>query len=121
MSQGLRTTFLVHAIISLVFGIGLFFVPATYADLVNWAPFDSGMTRAFGAALLAFSLSSWLGYKASNYDDVRIIVNTEILLTVLGALGSLYEVLVNKGPAFNWVSFALFLIFALLFFFNRKP
>jgi len=121
MSQGLKTTFLVHAIISLIIGFGLFFIPAVYAGLVNWTPFDPGMTRAFGAALLAFSLSSWLGYKASNYDDVKIVVNTEILLTILGALGSLYEILVNKGPAFNWVSFALFLIFALLFILNRKP
>lgn len=120
MSQGLKTTFGVHAVVSLVFGLGLFFIPGWLTDLVNWKPFDPGMTQTFGAAMLAFSWSSWLGYKAGSFSDVKIIVQTEIVLTILGALGSLYQVLFAGGPAFNWVSFALFSLFAVLFSIHRK-
>jgi hypothetical protein len=78
------------------------------------------MTQGFGAALLAFCLSSFLAYRSGTYGDVKIIVQTEILLTILGALGSLYQVLFAGGPAFNWVSFVLFAVFAALFIIYRK-
>ena len=120
MSPGLKTTFGVHAVVSLIFGLGMYLIPGWLTDLVKWTPYDPGMTQSFGAAMLAFSLSSWLSYKSGNFSDVKIIVHTEIVLTILGALGSLYQVLFAGGPAFNWVSFALFTLFAFLFSIHRK-
>src|SRR3990172_6304800 len=47
MSRGLKTTFLVHAIVSLAFGVVLYLIPDTWAALVNWAPYDPAVTRIY--------------------------------------------------------------------------
>lgn len=63
MSRGLKFTFLVHAILSFVFGAVMYLKPSILGVLVQ----DEGdMTRSYGAALLALALSSWLGYRASH-------------------------------------------------------
>lgn len=115
MSKGLKTTFLIHVFVALAFGIVMYLLPATWAELVNWTPLDENMTRLFGAALIAIGGSSWLAYRATKWDEVRIILVLEIVFTVLGALGSLYGALALSAPAFIWVAFAVFAVFGFLF------
>jgi hypothetical protein len=112
MKQSLKITFIVHAVVSALFGIWLFLAPGSWATLVNWQPFDPAVTRVFGAALLALALSSLLGFLAKEYAAVRIIVQMEIVLTVLATLGGLYDALVSGAPAFIWVCVVLFAAFA---------
>ena len=64
MPQGLKITFLIHAIVVLVFGVVMYLIPGMWATLVNWVPFDPGMPWGYGAAMLALAISSWLGYRA---------------------------------------------------------
>ena len=122
MSQGLKITFLVHAIVVLVFGVVMYLIPGTWATLVNWVPFDPGITRGYGAAMLALAISSWLGYRAVRWEQVRIIVQMEIGFTVLGTLAALYEVLFAGGPSFLWVGIAIFAPFALawIYFYRQS-
>ena len=112
MSQGLKTTFLIHAIVALVFGIVLYVKPGIWAALVAWKPFDWNMTRSFAAALLALAVSSWFGYRAASWQEVRIVVQMEIAFTVLGALAGLYGVLMVGAPIFTWVAIVIFVAFA---------
>ena len=121
MSQGLRITFLVHAIVTLVFGIVMFLVPGQFVRIVDWTPFDPGMTQLVGAAMLSLCVSSWLGYKAANFGEVKIVVMQEIAFTAFGAIVALYQVLLADGPAFNWISAAIFIVFFILWvYFYRK-
>lgn len=123
MSTGLKTLFLVHAIIGFVLGAVLYLAPGTWAAMVNWTPFDPTLTQVYGAALLALGLSSVLAYRATRWEEVRIIVQMEIAYTVLGALISLYGALVTGAPAFIWVSVVLFaaLAVAWITFYRQAP
>ena len=112
MSRGLKTTFLVHAIVTLAFGVVLYLIPDTWATFVNWTPFDAVVTRIYAAALLAIGVSSWLGYRASRWDEVRIVVQMEVVLTVLGGLISLYSALFAGAPQFIWAPVVIFVGFA---------
>lgn len=123
MSNGLKITFLIHAILSFVFGLGLYLVPVQFGAMVGWPSSDSTMARLAGNSLLAFGISSWLAYRATNWEQIRIILITEIWLTVLGALIALYSAIFGGAPSFIWVNFAIFVIFAVLwiYFYTKTP
>ena len=123
MSRGLKITFLVHAIVALVFGIVLYLRPGSWATLVNWTPYDPSLTRVYGAALLALAVSSWFGYRAARWDEVRILVLMEIALTVLSTIGGLWGLLFRGAPVFGWVSVLIWVVFAVawIYFYVNRP
>jgi hypothetical protein len=123
MSKGLKITFLIHAIVALVFGIVLYLQPGLWATLVNWTPFDFNMTRIYGAALLALAVGSWFGYRATRWEEVRILVLMEISLTVLSTVGGLWGLLFRNAPAFAWVSVVIWAAFAVawIYFYLKRP
>ena len=90
----------------------MYLAPGTWATLVKWAPFDPGITRFYAAALLALGTGSWLGYRTTGWERVRILVQMEIVFSVLGALAALCGAFVVGAPAFNWLAIAVFAIFA---------
>ena len=98
MITSLKTTFLIHAIISLAFGIMAYLISGTWATTVNWMPFDPTTTRLYGTALIGIGVSSLLAFRVTRWEEVRIIVQMEIVYTVLGALISLYAALITGAP-----------------------
>ena len=121
MSNGLRTTFLIHAPLSLLFGIVFYLIPRIWSDLVNWTPFDATMTRLMGTAALAIGVMSWLAYRANSWEEVRIPVQFEIVFTVAGALISLYAYFFAGAPIFLWLIIIIFVVFgALWIYFYRQ-
>lgn len=121
MSQGLKTTFLVHVIVVLVFGIPLFLLPAQYEAITNWEPIEPAIARTLGAMLLALGVSSWMGYKATSWSQVRIVVAQEITFTFLGTMASLYEALGPGAPTMIWLNIVVLGIFCVLWiYFYRK-
>lgn len=121
MSNGLRTTFLIHTIVSLAFGLVFYFIPGIWAGLVKWIPFDAAITQLMGAAMLAIGASSWLGYRAESWKEVRITVQMEIVFTVAGALVGLYAFFFAGAPLFIWVPIITMVVFAVLWiYFYRQ-
>jgi uncharacterized protein YjeT (DUF2065 family) len=121
MSSRLKTTFLIHAPVSLIFGIVFYFVPGIWADLVNWTPYDENITRLLGAAVLAIGVMSWLAYKAETWEQVRIPVQFEIVFTVSGALVGLYSFFFTGAPLFIWVPIIVMVVFGVLWiYFYRQ-
>ena len=123
MSRGLKITFLIHAIVALVFGLLLYLQPGVWAKMVDWTPYDASMTRVYGAALLALAVSSWFGYRAVRWEEVRILVLMEIALTVLSTVGGLWGLLFRGAPVFGWVSVLIWMVFAVawIYFYNNRP
>jgi hypothetical protein len=138
ISDGLRTTFLVHLVIGAILGIALFLVPGRALNLLGWVPelvqlpnsdqsipgqtfVDPVITRILGAALLALAFSSlrgWLGSApARKWSEVALLVELEIIFNVLGALAILAGVfLLGRGmPVIGWVLLVVQIAFAVAF------
>jgi hypothetical protein len=112
ISKGLNTTFLIHAIVALIFGLPMLIVPGRFARLINWSPIDPVISRLLGAAVLALAVSSWRAYKAATWEKVEIKVEIEIVFTVLGVVGLLRHLLFLPTPAFAWVNLVILAAFA---------
>jgi len=112
--KGLKTAFLIHAVVALIFGLALFIAPGRFARLINWSPMDPVISRVLGAALLALAVSSWLSYRATTWEKVEIKVQLEIVFTVLGVVGLLRHLLFLPTPAFAWVNLVVLAAFAVV-------
>jgi hypothetical protein len=114
MSSALRITFLIHTVVSLVFGALLLLIPGRFLQLLDWAPIDPIGSRLLGAALLALAWSSFRGWLATERKQVRIVVELEAVFTVLACVGLLRHLLFARYPIVVWVILAIFLIFAVV-------
>ena len=125
ISSGLKTTFLVHAIIAVLFGLGYLLIPATVGAWYGFSATDPAVWevwRVLGAALIGFAMASWWGYRASDWSQVAIVVQMEIVWTVLGALATIWALVAGLFPVMGWVNVVLLVIFAVAFgyFYSRK-
>lgn len=115
MSRTLRVTFLIHLLVAFVFGLVMFASPALWSRIANYAPIDPTVTRVLGAALLGLGFSSWLGYRARRWEEVRITVEMEIEYTVLATVALLYLLWAGVAPLFAWVPLVCHVAFAVAF------
>ena len=80
IAAGLKTTFVVHLVVGLVFGLGYL----------------------------------W-GFRAENWEQVQIVVEMEVVWTVLGALATMWAIFSGALPAIGWLNVAVLLVFAVAF------
>jgi len=122
VSPGLKTTFLIHAIVATLFGLAYLFIPKKFGSLVNWPVTEPEAYRILGAAIFGFAASSWLAYSASAWEQVKIVVQMEIVWTILGTLVLLYGIFFAGLPGFAWVTAIILAVFAVLFivFYSRR-
>ena len=119
ISSGLRTLFLVHFIIGIVFGLIFLLIPVVYGNVVNWEVQDPGAFRLIGAAMLSFSVTSLLCYRNPVWDKVKITVVMEIVWPALGTLATVWALLFEGFPPIAWLNvvlLALFFIFFVIFY-----
>ena len=121
-TSGLKTTFLVHVIVGAIFGLIYLLIPEVFGNLINWPVKDIYFTRLVGAAILAFTATSWFAYKATTWDQVRITVQMEIIWTILATLLMLWGLLAGMLPSIAWTNAILMAGFAVAFsyFYFRK-
>lgn len=98
LPTGLKFTFLVSAIGGLVFALSSMAVPDWVASLSGLPGKDLPVYQQAGAAILGYSVASFLSWRASNWDQVRIPIVSGITFSALSALGAFYYV-VLKGVA----------------------
>ena len=118
----LKTTFLIHFIVSLLLGLGFLLIPDMVGKWYGLKVQDWTAYRLLGAALLGFAASSWLSYQANNWESVRIVVLMEIVWTILGTLVMLYALLFAGFPVLAWINAIILAAFAIAFgwFYSRK-
>lgn len=112
ISSGLKMTFLVHFILGLIFGLIYLLIPVAWGSLVGWPVQEPAAYRLIGAALLGFAASSWWSYRESTWERVKIVVQMEMVWTILGALVMLWGLLFAGLPAFGWVNFVILAAFS---------
>jgi len=104
ISPGLKTLFLVHAILAAIFGLAYLLMPDVWGSLTGVPMQEPGWYRAIGAAILGFATSSWLAYRETAWDKVKIVVQMEIVWTILGTLVALWGLLFAGFPAADWLN-----------------
>jgi len=115
ISQGLRTTFLIHFIVALLFGLGFLFMPVLVGSWYGLNVQEPETYRLLGAAMLGFAVSSWFAYRATDWESVRIVVVMELVWTILGTLVLLYALLFAGFPALGWLNAVILGAFAIAF------
>ncbi len=75
----LKYTFLLHFIACMIFGLVFFLSPEIYVDIVAWLFLDPFAGRVMGSLFLGFGVAAFLGYNASTWEEVRILVFADIV------------------------------------------
>ena len=122
LSTGLRTLFLVHFIGALIFGLLFLLIPATFFSWFGLSVPDVQPYRIAGAAVIAFGFSSWFCYQSAKWDEVKIVVQTEIIWADLATLVLLYGLLFAGSAAVWWINVVIFAGFTLAFvyYYSKK-
>jgi hypothetical protein len=119
---GLKITFLVHFVVAVVFGAGFLLIPEMLTGMLGARALEPSTFRLVGAAMLAFAASSWLAYRQPVWEKVKIVVQIEIVWTVLGVLATLYGLIFEGLPAADWMNVVILGAFAVafIFFYSRR-
>jgi hypothetical protein len=116
-------TFLGHMIVSALIGAFLWIIPGRTLDALGWLPNDPIMTRLMGAAMLALAWSSFRGWRAIEYQQVAILVELEVILTVTAVLAWARHLVEAYYPWIAYFSVGVYAIFAVLWIINwiKRP
>jgi len=119
---GLKITFLVHVIVGGIFGLVFLLIPEVFGGMMGAPIKDPPTFRLLGAALIAFAASSWFAYRETVWERVKIVVQIEIVWTILGVLATLYGLVFEGLPAGDWMNVLILGAFgvAFVFFYSRR-
>lgn len=124
ISSGLKTLFLINFIIAGIFGVQHLLAPRLWTDLAGMEIMETVTWRVIGAALIGFAVSSWMGYRETEWRSVRILVVMQVVWSILGALVILWGIIFEGLAPLEWLNVVTLAGFALAFtifwFRNRK-
>lgn len=116
MPSGLKYTFLVHGIMMAIFALTYLFAPVLWGDLTgclsNQVP---QVFRLFGTAILALAISSFLAFRETSWDTVKIVAQTECTINILFPIVILLGLFFWGLPAIAWMYFVVMSGFAIAF------
>jgi hypothetical protein len=116
LTLGLKYTLLAHSIAMAVFALIYIFTPVLWGDLTgclsNQVP---QVFRLFGTAILGYAISSFLAYRESSYEKVKITAQMNCIITALFTIILLLGLFFWDLPSIGWMYFAVMLGFAIAF------
>ncbi len=121
ISSGLKATFLVHYIVGGILGVIYMVIPEIWGTWIGWPVKEPSVYRLVGAAILAFAASSWYAYKETAWEKVKIIIQMEIIWTILGALVMILGMIFAGLPAIGLINAVILAGFALAFMIFYSP
>lgn len=117
VSTALRTWFIIHFIVDILFGIPLLFAPEWLLGLLGISIISTLTARLVGAALIAIGGISFAARDESE-DVYRTLLNFKVFWSVGAMVAILLYVLEGGNPS-AWVIFAIFLIFNIVWTCHR--
>ena len=115
-SQGLRITFLVHSIMMAGFACIYIFIPVLWGDLTgclsNLVP---QVFRLLGTAVFGYAFSSFLAYRSSKWEKVKITAELNCLVSILFSVVIILGILFWDLPSIAWMYLAVMYCFAMAF------
>jgi hypothetical protein len=114
-----RVTFVIHAIVAVIIGLAMLFIPATWGSWVGYpgCPGVEPPLRAFGAMILGFgAVTSVYGFLAKSWERVDYIVRGEITWLAMGTIVFVVSAIIGSGPLFGNAVFAVVSVILLALF-----
>ena len=112
---GLKATFLIHFIVGLILGIIFLLFPIELGTLMGMSIMEPETWRLLGAAIMGFTISSIFAAREKEWEKVKILVEAEIVWTILGTIVIGYWLIFASGPVLGWLFFIILTAFAVAF------
>jgi len=96
----LKVTLIIFAVISLVYGFGILFVPGILVKLAGGNPVEFSWLRWFGGVIIALGIGCLM--VSSKPEKQGIFVISMALATLFGGLGSLYSWIMQEYSGATW-------------------
>ena len=116
--NSLRTWFVIHCIVDVIFAIPMLVAPVSFLSLLGWTIVDPFTTRLVAAALMGIGLESYLGRNAG-VEAFQGMLNLKIIWSAFAVLGLVVSVLTLGGPWMAWLIVAIFVGFNILWVYYR--
>lgn len=107
--NGLRTWFVIHFGVDMLFSIPLLFFPEYVLLWFGWETIDPVMPRLVGAALLGIGGESLFSRNATR-ETYRALLRLKIIWAS-GAILALGLGIMNGGPSAAWAFLVIFVVF----------
>ena len=114
----LRTWFVIHFIVDIIFAIPLLLAPVAFLTFLGWSKVDPYATRLVGAALMGIGVESYLGRNAG-VEAFQGMLNLKIIWSATAVLGIIMTILTWQRPWGAWLLLTAFIPFNLLWIYYR--
>ncbi len=118
ISKGLKLWFLISSIIGFIFTFIYLVILEIYWIMVDWPYFDPIFGRILGITLLCLGVFSFLSYRETEWERVKIFLEFSILWEISLSTVNLWSVFVTpfSTTALFWVWFdtALLMVMAIV-------
>lgn len=108
----LRTWFVVHCLVDLLFAAPLLVAPVTTLRLFGWTTIDPLSTRLVAAALIGIGVESYLG-RRGGLEQFRGMLRLKVLWSVAANVGIALSI-AQGAPPMAWLFQAIFVGFSTL-------
>lgn len=118
VSKGLRTWFVIHFVIDILFAIPLLVAPIAFLTFLGWAVVDPYAARLVGAALAGIGIESYLGRNAG-VESFQGMLNLKIIWSATAIIGILLTMASGYRPWGAWLLLAAFIPFNIIWIYYR--
>ncbi len=108
----LRTWFIIHFALDLLFAIPLFVAPRFVLELSGWSSVDPVAARLVAAALFGIGIQSFIG-RNEGPEAFKAMLNLKVIWSASATLG-IFISLLEGAPILAWLLLAIFLAFNLV-------
>ncbi|MFX1588980.1 MAG: hypothetical protein ACFFC1_12550 [Promethearchaeota archaeon] len=110
ISKPLKILFLVHFFLSIVFSLVFIIFWEVHYDFFEF-PSDPIASRAFGAALGGFAVSSLLAWRETEWIRVKIVVQVELAWLSAGIVAIILSIILDQATGIIYLYLAIFIVF----------
>jgi len=111
ISKPLKILFLVHFFISIVFSLVFIIFWKQHNEIFAWGYEDPIASRAFGAALGGFAVSSLLAWRETEWVRVKIVVQMELAWISAAIVTMIISIIFDLPSGILFLYLALFIVF----------